>query len=268
MFSNSIKYWEDIARSWRLTPQQILWRRHSDAVNSALFARWLPAGAEILLKTDAFDEAFGQGLYRLLKSRVQTVVGMDLAIAALQAAKLRHPGMQVISTDVRNLPFGDGAFDVIVSNSTLDHFADEREIIRSIRELHRVLKKDGCMLITIDNPVNPLLALRGVLPFALLRRLGLVPYYVGKSFSPGRLRQVLKEAGFDIRELRPVMHCPRVLAVALARLLSNHNSAPRQERYLQWLQQFERLSSLPTRYLTGNFTAVKAIKATSANLAR
>ncbi len=266
MFSNSITYWEDIARSWRLTPQQILWRRHSDAVNSALFARWLPAEAEILLKTDAFDEAFGQGLYRLLESRAQTVIEMDVAISTLRAAKLRHPGMQVISADVRNLPFGDGTFDVIVSNSTLDHFADEREIIRSIRELHRVLKKDGCMLITIDNPVNPLLALRGVLPFALLRRLGLVPYYVGKSFSPGRLRQVLQEAGFDIRELRPVMHCPRVLAVAVAQLLSNNSSALGQERYLRWLQWFERLSALPTRYLTGNFTAVKAIKASISRL--
>lgn len=266
MFSNSIRYWEDIARSWRSTPQHILWRRHSDAVNNALFARWLPAVAERLLKTDAFDEAFGAGLYRLLASRAQTVIAMDVAISALRAAKLRHPGMEVISGDVRNLPYRDGAFDVIISNSTLDHFADEHEIIRSIRELHRVLKEGGCMLITIDNPLNPLLALRGFLPFALLRRLGVVPYYVGKSLSPGRLRQKLQEAGFDIRETRTVMHCPRVLAVAIAQLLSNSSSEPGQERYLRWLQWFERLSSLPTRYLTGNFTAVKAIKAARSSL--
>ena len=265
MFSNSIRYWEDIARSWRFTPQQILWRRHSDAVNEALFAGWLPAGAESLLKTDAFDEAFGDGLYRLLEARAKNVIGMDVAVSTLRAAKLRHPGMQAISADVRDLPFDDGVFNVIVSNSTLDHFADEREIISSIRELHRVLKNGGCMLITIDNPINPFLALRGFLPFALLHRLGLVPYYVGKSLSPGRLRRELQEAGFDILEIRAVMHCPRILAVAVAHLLSNHSSASTQERYLQWLQWFERLSSLPTRYLTGNFTAVKAIKTTRSN---
>jgi SAM-dependent methyltransferase len=265
MFSNGIRYWEDIAQSWRFTPQQKLWRRHSDAVNEALCASWLPAGAERLLKTDAFDEAFGDGLYRLLWSRAKTVIGMDVAVTTLRAAKLNHPGLQVIGADIRDLPFRDGSFDVIVSNSTLDHFADEREIIRGIRELHRVLKNGGCMLITIDNPINPLLALRSILPFALLRRLGLVPYYVGKSLSPGRLRQELQEAGFDIREIRAVMHCPRVLAVAIARLLSNHNTSPSQETYLQWLQRFERLSSFPTRYLTGNFTAVKAIKAARSN---
>ncbi|KAB2888836.1 MAG: methyltransferase domain-containing protein [Desulfobulbaceae bacterium] len=261
MLSNSNRYWEDIARSWRSTPQHHLWRRHSDAVNSALFSRWLPAGTEILLKTDAFDEAFGEGLFQLLASRAQTVIAMDVAVSTLREARLHHPGMQVVSADVRNLPFEDETFDIIVSNSTLDHFADERQITGSIRELYRILKTGGCLLLTIDNPLNPLLALRGLLPFTLLRRLGLVPYYVGRSLSPGRLRRELQEAGFDIGEIRAVMHCPRVLAVAAARLLSDHASASGQERYLQWLQWFERLAALPTRHLTGNFTAVKAVKA-------
>jgi hypothetical protein len=44
-------------------PAETLWREHSDAVNGALLVRWLAReSCGLLLKTDLFDEAMGEGL--------------------------------------------------------------------------------------------------------------------------------------------------------------------------------------------------------------
>ena len=45
------------------------------------------------------------------------------------------------------LPFAEEAFDVIVSTSTLDHFAHRRDIVSSLHELHRVLRPGGEVLL-------------------------------------------------------------------------------------------------------------------------
>ncbi len=256
-------YWDGIAVIWGKTPLQTLWRMHSDAVNMRLFARWLPTMTPVrLLKTDLFDEAYSDGLYPLLASRAKTVIGIDVAVLTLGAATARHPGLQAVGADVRLLPFVTGNFDVIVSNSTLDHFATQDDITRSIHELHRVLKKGGHLLITLDNLANPVIGLRNMLPFSLLSSLGLLPYYMGTSCRPQQLRRILQDVGFEILEVQAVMHCPRIFAVAIARILSKYAGAGTQKKFLRILMSFERLAVLPTRFLSGNFVAVKAMKIT------
>ena len=245
-------YWDRVAAVWQASPRQTLWRRHSDAVNIRLFDR--------LLKTDLFDEAFGEGLYPLLASRAKEVIGLDLAAQALSAAGARHPRLRAVNGDVRRLPFASDHFDIVVSNSTLDHFTDLDDIARSIRELHRVLKNGGYLLITLDNPANPLIGLRNSLPFSLWSRLGLVPYFVGATLGPRPLSRLLRETGFETVDVQTVLHCPRVLAVAVAGLLAKVGGTAAQRRYLRLLSAFERLAALPTRFVTGNFVAVKARK--------
>ena len=77
-----------------------------------------------------------------------------------------------MNADVRCLPFVDGVFDLVVSNSTLDHFETSREIERAVAEIHRVLAPRGLFILTLDNPANPAVALRNALPFALLHQVG------------------------------------------------------------------------------------------------
>jgi hypothetical protein len=58
----SAHYWDTVARKLQSSGKQSLWRVHSDAVNVALCARWLPKGRmKHLLKTDLFDEAVTDG---------------------------------------------------------------------------------------------------------------------------------------------------------------------------------------------------------------
>jgi SAM-dependent methyltransferase len=230
-------------------------------VHAALLARWLPSTrVERLLKTDLFDEAFGNGLYPQLVQSVQHIVGIDLSASIVRAERSRYPGLPVAMADVRCLPFATSSFDVIVSNSTLDHFRSPHEIVTSLCELHRVLRVGGQLLLTLDNLANPVIALRNALPCRWLNRLGLVPYYVGATYGPRRLPRILERVGFDIAEVRVVMHCPRIVAVKLAQVLEGWVRPERQRCFLRCLMTFEGLSHWPTRFLTGYFIAVKAMK--------
>jgi SAM-dependent methyltransferase len=238
-----------------------LWRVHSDDINKALVARWLPVVQYgRLLKTDLFDEAVSNGIYPLLTSCSRFILGMDISEQILRTAHSHHTNLQAVLSDVRSLPFGEGSFDFILSNSTLDHFINHREISKSLHELHRVLRPEGRLLLTLDNPVNPLITLRQLLPFRLLKRIGVLPYFVGVTYNPVRLRRALEEAGFRLLEMTAVMHFPRVLVVALARSIKRFDSPVLQRRLLRFLMTFERLERWPTRFLTGHFLAVLAIK--------
>jgi SAM-dependent methyltransferase len=255
------RYWNTVAEIWREAHAHALWRTHSDAVNSTLLEEWWPKGpVERVLKTDLFDEALGDGLYPLLKRRAHKIIGMDISTVTAQAALTSHHDLHAVGADARCLPFIDEAFDVIVSNSTLDHFGSSAELVASLHELHRVLKTPGLLVITLDNRANPMVALRNAAPFPLLHRLGIVPYYVGASCGPRGLHHRLQQTGFQIDETSAILHCPRVIAVLTARVLQRYAGTKMQKHFLQLLLSLERLSCWPTRFLTGYFIAVRALK--------
>jgi len=170
-----------------------------------------------------------------------------------------------MGADVRCLPFADNQFDIILSNSILDHFQSSGEIVTSLRELHRVLRPGGQLILTLDNLANPIIALRSLLPFRLLNRLELVPYFIGVTCSPRTLQHALTEIGFKVLEVSTVIHCPRILAVRVAGILQRFANSRTQRRLLRILMMVEYLSRLPTRFFTGHLTAAQAIKLPSCN---
>jgi SAM-dependent methyltransferase len=245
--------WNSVVAEWVETPKNAFLRAYSDAVNRSLIARWLPdlQGARVL-KTDAFDEAVGDGLYPALVAAGASVTCIDLSRTAVGAATTRYPQLQAEVGDVRHLELADATFDVVVSNSTLDHFASRAELRTALQELYRVLKPGGTLLVTLDNPVNPLVALRNALPARLLSRVGLVAYPLGTTCGPTRLASLLRDVGFERDASGAIMHVPRVLARALGLL--------RRNRPILFLTSFERLDRWPVRYVTGQFVAARAIK--------
>lgn len=213
-----------------------------------------------LLKTDLFDEALTAGHQRCMCQRAGLVVGIDLSQAIVREAARRCPSVSCLRADVRQLPFASDVFDAVVSLSTLDHFQTEGEVAESLRELRRTLRPEGLLLLTMDNAANPLVALRNALPFGLLNRLGLVPYYVGATYGPRRLQSLLAANGFVVLETTAAMHCLRVLAVPLCRVFDRLAGEGAQNALLRFLMGNERLNQLPTRYTTGSFVAVLAKK--------
>ena len=82
------------------------------------------------------------------------LVGVDLAAAEV-------PGLESVTADLRQLPFDDGAFDVVIAISTLEHVGrdntqygltaehDDGSLDAALRELHRILDGDGRLLVTV-----------------------------------------------------------------------------------------------------------------------
>ena len=255
-------HWESLASDWVRGNPQRLWRSHSDAVNRELISKWLAGAAmRAVLKTDLFDEAFGDGLLPPLLDHSREVVGIDVAGGVIAAARAREGRLHGVRSDVRRLPFASSAFDAVISISTLDHFVERADIDVSIVECARVLKPRGRLIITLDNPLNPVVGVRNLLPFRPLRAIGLVPYFVGATYGPRGLRRALDRAGFCVLDTAATMHAPRVFAIPVASAVERRGGARARRALAKSLFRFEKLARLPTRYVTGHFVAMLAEKA-------
>ena len=257
--SRSIE-WDEYAAPWLDAAPQRLWRMHSDALNARLLSRWLPAERMgLIVKTDLFDEAVTQGLYPALIERANHVAAIDISAKVAVAAHGRHCAMHVVAADVRAIPLRDGCADAIVSLSTLDHFDTPDDIPDAMAEVYRILRPGGMLILTMDNPSNPILAVRNSLPFSIVHRAGLVPYPVGRTHGARSMCRLTEEAGFDIVDRTSVMHAPRLLAIQALRLADSEGRKS-QMRVARTLMAFERLERLPSRFFTGHFIAIQAIK--------
>lgn len=184
-------------------------------------------------------------------------MGVDIAPTVVAEAATRNAGLNALAADVRSLPFADASFDVVFSGSTLDHFDDAKDVQQSLIELRRVLRPGGHLILTMDNPANPIIRIRNGPLLPWLRRAGIVPYQVGRALGPRALAASVRDAGFHVNATTAVMHCPRVLAVACSRLIDPGPQFLR-DAFVRALMACESLERLPTRWLTGHYIAVHA----------
>jgi SAM-dependent methyltransferase len=145
---------EDVATSWQASRGNRAVRAYSDLVNRSLLDGWLPELVDSVLKTDLFDEIAGEGLVGSLAARAGRVVGIDVSPWVVRKAVSRNPGLEGVVADVHALPFEPTSFDLVVSNSTLDHFESRDEIDHALDELARVLRPGGTLVVTLDNAAN------------------------------------------------------------------------------------------------------------------
>lgn len=94
----------------------------------------------------------------LAEQGAEQVVGIDFSAAAVlkgvafaRAARLGNLWFEI--GDIQAIAHGDSSFDVVVSCETVEHVADPR---RAVRELGRVLKPGGQMLLTTPNYLGPM----------------------------------------------------------------------------------------------------------------
>ena len=84
------------------------------------------------------------------------VTGVDVSGESLAIAQSRHGGSaRFLQTDGSKIPLGDETIHVAIVSCVMHHLTpDER--ITALRELRRVLMRDGLLLIFEHNPWNPL----------------------------------------------------------------------------------------------------------------
>ena len=228
-----------------------------------LLLKWANVkGSQLVLKTDLFGEATGSQrafLWDMLQSN-NNVVSTDISFAVVSGAReraLQHaPGLgHYVNCDLRELPFASNSFDLIVSDSSLDHFKHEVEILTALFELTRVLKRGGTLIITMDNKGNLTEPL-----FRLWIYFGLAPFFSGKTYSIKELIQALTRVKLCVMDVTAIVHYPRFFTKMTIRLLRKIMPSRLDRNIRRVLAFFDRLESTQTKYLTGLFIAAKAVK--------
>jgi len=250
--------------SWYLDP---LVAEQKRAVHLDLMRAWSNSSPPArLLKTDLFEDANGDDhiLFDIAPAPHRRF-GIDLNIATVQCAARRfeQPGASLFCCDARRLAIASDSLDAIVSTSTLDHLGSKDELRGALVELARVLRPGGRLVLTLDNPRNPLYWV-----LRLLSSWGFMPFRLGVTVSRSRLIRMLEQAGLEVLDSRMLIHNPRlistILFLALRRLLGRRADGP----IAFLLHAFAALERLPTREFTGCFSAVRARKPVPATGAR
>ncbi len=257
-------------RKWEFTSRKYSGGKYMDPlldeqfrrVHLDLIHRWAPQLEQSrILKTDVFAEATcPPRAFSWDIGGDESLVSVDIsaglvAQARLNANSLGYERTAYTAADARVLPFADAAFDLIVSDSTLDHFSVESDIRRAIAELARVLRPGGTLILTMDNSGNLTEPL-----FRLWIALGRSPYFIGKSYGRRQLERALQEAGLEVTATSAIMHNPRFIAKAGLRLLRRLRPPGFERVARNHLRALDSLEKPRTRYLTGQFVAARAVK--------
>jgi SAM-dependent methyltransferase len=162
-----------------------------------LFGAVLDA-ARVTRGTRTLDAGCGAGLLALLASfRGARVSALDASAALLEIARQRLPdGADVRQDDLEALPFDDASFDAVTAVNSVFYAADMR---RAIRELARVVRPGGRIVITAWGPVERCELLRALVskigPLMPPPPPGTTPPHPATLAQPGALAGLLERAG-------------------------------------------------------------------------
>ncbi len=246
--------WDRVAHrddgSWYLDP---LVAEQKRAKHLALIARWTRGRCwNTVLKTDLFEEANGSDHLLSGLPACGIVIGIDVAHRMVARARDRHsaPRRRFATADVRRLGLADASVDLAVSNSTLDHFSSRQELCEAIGELARVLRPGGALVVTLDNPRNPLYR-----PLRWLCAQRWAPFPLGYTTTLEDLAGIMNAAGLDVTARDYLIHNPRMASTALYLLLRRVLGGFADGPIGVLLRGFDLLDALPTRAYTACYSA-------------
>jgi SAM-dependent methyltransferase len=165
---------------------------------------------------DALDLGCGVGRFsRALAARFKTVLGVDVSEEMVRQAGEQHPhdafpNLRFEAGDGVSVPAADDSRDFVFSYEVFQHMPSEDVIQANLREVARVLRRDGAALLHVKTEAERGTAAR-LVPHALVRlakralgRDPLVsdPSFRGTAVSTDRLECLFNEAGLSVRELR------------------------------------------------------------------
>jgi SAM-dependent methyltransferase len=168
-------------------------------VANLLDAARVGAGQRVL------DLACGPGLVAAAAAKRGVLpVGLDFSSAMIALARADHPGIRFEEGDAEALPFADGAFDAVVSNFGIHHFA---EPVNALREAYRVLGRGGRLAFT--SWAAPAENIAWQLLFDAIaahgdRLAANTPPPGGSLRDPADVLELLDAAGFTGAEARPM----------------------------------------------------------------
>jgi ubiquinone/menaquinone biosynthesis C-methylase UbiE len=145
----------------------------------------------------------GEGTSRIYAEGM-TVIAADLSKEMVRTAVRRFPFLQGCVADAAGLPFESERFDIVQSLGVLEYIGPYE---RALRELRRVLKTGGTLVISVPNRHSLFRRLRRLERFttAPLRRIrarrkGDTGWEV-QQWSPSGVVSLLQASGFDVVDM-------------------------------------------------------------------
>jgi ubiquinone/menaquinone biosynthesis C-methylase UbiE len=132
------------------------------------------------------DVGCGTGRNSTLLQDFGTVVGLDVSPTAIQFSKQRGH-KNVLVGNASNLPFNSSHFDVVCMMDVLYHRAVPDKLA-PLKEIHRVLKKDGILLINVP-------------AYQWLTSSHDLAIHTDKRFKSNELAQLLNDAELSVERL-------------------------------------------------------------------
>ena len=178
-----IRFHDEISSAWETLHRGRTFKARTAAMFGLL-------GTTDLSGQHWLDAGCGTGtLARLLAARNCNVTGVDASPDMVAAARAHRTDGRLAERltfrqipTIESLPFTDRAFDGVLCASVLEYVLD---VARCLAEIHRVLKPDGLLLVSIPN--------RG----SLLRRSYKLAHAASLRMSPRPLFRYLTYSKFD-----------------------------------------------------------------------
>jgi SAM-dependent methyltransferase len=130
--------------------------------------------------------------------------GIDDSPGPLRVAHRHKPTMRLTRGDVVQSPFLDESFDVVFSSYVAEHFEDGPVML--LRELHRVLKPNGLLLLIVpyNNTFRRWITNRVLRAFYAVAALRLQPLaFTEFRYTEPEVRSFLQQADFDVEHAEP-----------------------------------------------------------------
>lgn len=124
--------------------------------------------------------------------------GLDLDKDALKSIKFKA---ELVAASAIKMPFPDNHFDLITSSQTLEHFT-ESDMIKSLKDTYRVLKKDGFFYAETPNPESLLAKAMGDTWWMYLEEhlILIPPQYMVKKLTEVGFTNILVKTRMEIDE--------------------------------------------------------------------
>ena len=107
---------------------------------------------KVKLGRPVLDIGCGDGLFAQLAFGKGVIeVGLDLNPEEIKLALKNKVYQQAVVARVVQIPFPTGFFQTVIANSSMEHFEGDLSIV--LKEIRRVLQKDGRLFLTVPRPV-------------------------------------------------------------------------------------------------------------------
>jgi ubiquinone/menaquinone biosynthesis C-methylase UbiE len=139
--------WPEKYDQWFTTPIGTLIKKYEGELILDLLR---PTQGEIIL-----DAGCGTGVFTLdILSLGARIIGLDISLPMLTRAaqKAGEYPFQTVLADMATLPFQENSFDKVVSVTAIEFFKGAKDVVR---ELFRVTKHGGCVVVASLNSLSP-----------------------------------------------------------------------------------------------------------------